>query len=745
MKKSLFFLIFFTVALTINAASIENETDTLRSYNLDEISVYSSKETNLLNAPVSSSLMDMQKIEQTQIVSIKDLSSRVPNFYMPDYGSAMSNSPYVRGVGSRYSGQSIALYIDNVPYLEKTAFDFELYDLAQIEVLRGPQGTLYGRNSIGGIINIYTLSPLDYQGTRVTLTGGNRGQLHAKASHYSKLSDKLGVSIGGYYGQHDGFYKNEYTGKMVDAEQTAGGRIRFDWRATQRLKLDFITDIDYVDQGAFPYGLYDPASGKTANPSFNDLSNYYRKTINNSLSGRYIWDKVLLTATLSHQYFDDQMDIDQDFTEQSIFTLMHKQKQHLLNGEVLLKSAGKSNYKWLLGFNAFGQNLDLDAPVSFKHDGIDKVFSPIFNPNGVFVLNETFDIPGTYDTERRGGAFFHQSTFDNLITEGLSLTLGGRIDADRIKMIYDAEAVMDLELRMGPKPIPAKIEKSLTGVADTVFIQFLPKAALKYEWGKSNFVYGSVARGYKTGGFNVQMVSGVLQDAMKPTAPEPDVQKETLYLPEVSWNYEVGLSHTFLNKKLTSSLTLFYMDISGLQLTEFIESGTGRMLTNAGKSVSKGVEFSTFAKLPHGFSIDLNYGYAHASFKHYSNIEKVNGEDKLVDYAGKIVPYAPQHTLSTNLNYNRYFTNSFISELYGTISWSGLGRIYWHESNDLYQKFYQLADARLGIKRKSVALELWGKNITNTDYNAFYFESFGNKFFQKGRPLQAGIRLNFEL
>ena len=175
--KKILFSITVLVCFSISVLALEN--DTIKTIRLGQVDVYSPKETNLQNAPVSSTLLDAEKISQSQVFSIKDISGVVPNFYIPDYGSAMSCSPYVRGVGSRNSGQSIALYVDNVPYPEKSAFDFELYDLAQIEVLRGPQGTLYGRNSMGGIVNMYTLSPLNYQGTRVSLTAGNYGMMQA--------------------------------------------------------------------------------------------------------------------------------------------------------------------------------------------------------------------------------------------------------------------------------------------------------------------------------------------------------------------------------------------------------------------------------------------------------------------------------------------------------------------------------------------------------------------------------------
>lgn len=746
MKKILFYT---AISLFLSTPIFALGNDSIKTVSLGEVNIISTKETNQQNTPVSSTLLNETEIERSQITSIKDISSKVPNFYMPDYGSAMSNTPYIRGVGSRYSGQSMALYVDNVPYLEKTAFDFELYDVAQIEVLRGPQGTLYGRNSIGGIVNLYTLSPLNYQGAKVALTAGNYGLLHGKASYYTKINDKLGLSLAGYYGQHNGYYHNDFTSKSMDDEKTGGARAKLAWNASRNFKLEYTADFDFVNQGAFPYGLYDETNKTVANPNINDESNYSRKTLNNSISSKiYLYEDILLNVSVAHQYFDDEMNIDQDFSPKSIFTLQQNQKQNMLNGEAVIKSISQDNYKWLVGVNGFFQRVDMSAPVSFREDGVTDFLQPMFPPM-MTIKNKTYDIPGQYDTERSGGALFHQSTIDNLITNGLSLTLGIRLDIDNVKLDYATSSSMDLEMQQGPRVIPLHAEADLKGVMDTTFAEFLPKAALKYEWSKMNYVYASVARGYKTGGFNIQMISDLMTEKLKtssrPGSPEIDVKRSTIYQPEVSWNYELGLHNTFFDRKLITGLTLFYMDITGLQLTEFITSGAGRKLTNAGTSSSKGVELSADWLIGSGFSLGANYGYAHATFKHFTKIETINGQATELDYSGKFVPYAPQHTVNANLSYSRNFENSFISQLYGTVSYSGIGKIYWQESNEMAEDFYSLVDAKLGVKKNVLGLELWGKNLLNSKFNAFYFESFGNKFFQQGKPLQFGARLTLDI
>ena len=174
----------------------ENVNDTIKTYNIGEVIVTSStKETNdLRTLPGAVSILSPQAIATRQIDALKDISAFVPNLYMPDYGSKMTSAIYIRGIGARSSGQSIGLYVDNVPYLDKSAFDFELNDIQRIEVLRGPQGTLYGRNAMGGIVNIYALCPFDYQGTKGTMSVGNYGAAKAKVSQDSKIGENSGIS-----------------------------------------------------------------------------------------------------------------------------------------------------------------------------------------------------------------------------------------------------------------------------------------------------------------------------------------------------------------------------------------------------------------------------------------------------------------------------------------------------------------------------------------------------------------------
>ena len=120
--------------------------------------------------------------------------------------------------------------VDGVPYMNKNNYDFDMLDVARVELLRGPQSTLYGRNTMGGQMNVYTLSPMNYSGMRGSVEYGSGNTINGKLTYYGRsASGKFGYSVGGYYNRTDGFFDNAYDGSNVDWGQSSGGRLRLVW------------------------------------------------------------------------------------------------------------------------------------------------------------------------------------------------------------------------------------------------------------------------------------------------------------------------------------------------------------------------------------------------------------------------------------------------------------------------------------------------------------------------------------
>ncbi|MDR1257897.1 MAG: TonB-dependent receptor [Tannerellaceae bacterium] len=739
--------------------------DTIKTYNIDELVVTSStKETNdLLTLPGSVSVISPQAAAGRQINALKDIGSLVPNLHIPDYGARLTSAVYIRGVGARSSGQSVGLYVDDASYPDKSAFDFEFADIQRIEVLRGPQGTLYGRNAMGGIVNIYTLSPFHYEGTRLSASLGNYGAVRARASHYRKAGRTLGFSLSGRYDNNDGYFTNQYTGRKADRETSAGGRFKAEWRPAPEFRAVYTLSYDYVDQGAFPYGLYHKETGTIDPVRTGDASLYSRRALTGSLRAEYRAGRITFNSVSGYQYFTDNMRMDQDFSPMSVFTLNQRQRQRAFSEELTLRNNTGSRYRWSFGLYAFLNDLHTEGPVTFGKDGVKDILQKVFddlkenNPRmpSLRVMDDELYIPGSFDTPSRGVALFHQSTYDNLIVRGLSLTAGLRLDYEKQGMDYASTARMRIGLAGADGAV-----SEIPGIGPTVmdvstsqeFRQLLPRLSLKYGWMPHSFAYASVAKGYKTGGYNVQMSADLMQGQMQydmmsrfvpnlAVAPEP-VEKVIAYRPEQSWNYELGVRSELIAQRLTSELTFFYTDIRDMQITKFVESGNGRILANAGKARSLGVEVSLRARLTSELTADINYGHVRATFLDYTHEAKVSGRIVRTDCSGNTIPYIPSHTLNIGLGYARLLRGAWIDQFTAHAQISALGPIRWTELNDVSQPFYGLLNVKAGVRKGIVRFDLWARNLTDASYAVFYFESLGQPYLQRGKPVQIGAEVS---
>ncbi len=746
-----YYIIIFITLWSGHALAQTSNDSIAKQIALEEIVVSSTKETNQLQKlPGSISFISPQMIDGQKIISIVDLSTAIPNFFVPNYGSKLSTPVYIRGIGERSTGQAIGLYVDNMPYLDKSVFNFEFMDIQRIEVLRGPQGTLYGRNAMSGIVNIYTWSPLDYNQTRVTLTGGNYGLFRANVSVSQKIGKNAGVSVSGYYDGNNGFFDNQYDGKHADQLRSAGGRIRADWRMNNHWTARLMANYDYSDQGAFPYGKY--TDGEIAEPNYDNPGKYTRNTVSSNLNLEYRNDRFIFTSATGFMHFDDNMYMDLDYSPQSLFTINQKQKETNWTQEFTIKSNTQGNYQWSFGAFGFSSDLRTDVVTTMGKMGISNIMQPILDKVAVdypkaplmIVTDNEIPIPGTFKTPAYGGALFHQSTYNNLFIEGLSLTAGIRLDYEKTKLDYNTSIAMNMDMtqryRPGLPTVKAVADTTLTGSGSKSYTELLPKIALKYEFDKNRYVYFSVSKGYKAGGYNIQSFADIVQNIMiNKYMPGGNtdfgvITDSVSYKPEYSWNYELGFKGEVIKDFLYAEAAVFYVDVKDVLITQFVESGQGRLLKNAGHAESIGFDLGLTAHLLNGFSLSANYGYSHATFKDY----KTGTED----YSGNYIPFAPQNTFSLCGSYNYGFRNNrFIDRFNIQAQYNAAGKIYWTEANDVSQDFYSLLNLKAGVSKGIFGLNVWTKNTLNTNYAAFYFETESQNLAQKGLPFQIGVDL----
>ena len=783
-----------TVAMGVTPAyslptneSISAPADTTRVIDIEEVVVIATpKENNRLRQqPLSATSFSQGDMRNNSVTSVKSLSGLVPNLFIPDYGSKLTTSVYVRGIGSRINTPAVGLYVDNIPFIDKSAFDFNYSDIERIDVLRGPQGTLYGRNTMGGLIRVFTKSPFTYQGTDISLGAATYNNYKASVNHYHRISDKFAFSAGAFYEHEGGFFENTArNNEKIDKGDEVGGRMRAIWLPKENLKLDFTVNYEYSNQGGYPYQLtslsetdvyYQDLKGDLGKVAYNNECGYMRHLLNGGLNIEHQAENFILSSVTGFQYLKDEMNLDQDFTRKNVYTMSQRQNSKTISEEIVLKSKPGRRWQWTTGVSGFYQWLNTEGPVTFHEDGIQNLIEDNINsifPSGnpkapemkVDIASNQIHVPGIFDTPTLNSAVYHQSTINDLLVEGLSLTVGIRLDYEKIKMNYNSSTNMPFNFlfKMSPMPMPIEVKdlKALSafeGELSTDYLQVLPKFSLQYSWNKMNNVYATISKGYRSGGYNIQMFSEIIQGSLRNSMIDAvanteefskfagmlenfkkdgvNIKDATLYKPEYSWNYEIGSHMTMFDGRLQADVAAFYMDTHDQQISRFAASGLGRITVNAGKSRSIGGELTLKAQITDNFILNGNYGYTHATFTDYVVSDKVN-------YNGNHVPFVPEHTFTVGGQYIfRMKSGAWLDNIIVNANYKGAGRIYWTEQNNAYQNLYGTLNGRISLNKGNGQIGIWINNALNTEYQAFYFESMNRGFAQMGRPMQIGIDL----
>lgn len=711
--------------------------------NLKEISITAAKQTSDNESSASAAtLISRATVEQHNVVNMKDVTSFVPNLLVPDYGSRITSTIYMRGMGARIDQPVVGMIIDNVPLLNKDNYDFDIADIESAQVLRGPQSTMYGRNTMGGVIAIRTLSPMSYEGCRLLLEYGRYNSSRAAVSHYSRLSQAFG--IGGNISVHhtDGFFRNLYNGEKCDKENGGRAMIKLAWKPSANFILENTASASITRQGGYAYEYQ-----QTKQISYNDTCFYRRTSVLDGLALKWHSENVELTSSTSYQFIDDNMTIDNDFTPLPYFTLVQAKTEHGVTQDIILRGkALNGRLTWLCGAFGFYKRLRMSAPVTFQDYGISQLITAHWNemnPSYPIVwADNQFDLHSSFTMPNYGAAIYGEAS---LTVARFSFIAGLRLDYEKSTLDYNSDCstgynVMQVADNGSLQHYADRsIEIHDPGHLSRSFSQLLPKASIVYRFSDitDTRLRLSVAKGYKAGGFNTQMFSDVLQQklmSMMGIGLQYDIDRIVGYEPETSWNYELGIEATDPSGRISASANIFYIDCRNQQLTVFPDgNSTGRIMENAGKSRSTGVELSlSYSPLPQ-LMLSAAYGYTNAKF-----VEFNNGKS---DYSGKFIPYAPQNTIFASAAYNIQLKKRALRYISPSLSATGTGKIYWNEENSAAQNLYFRLNASVKLSFNKISLNFWAKNITATQYNTFYFVSVKHEFLQKGKPCQFGATL----
>ena len=581
MYKQILAVLTAMAVLPVGASNEQEVSDSSRVYDLDEIVVVAQNKEyqKLRQQPMSSNVLTNQEIGSLGLRDLREISDYVPSFVMPSYGSRYTSSIYVRGIGSRVNSPSMGVYVDEIPLVSKSAFNSHLWQIDRVDVLRGPQGTLYGINTEGGLVRQYTKNPMNYQGTDIKLGLGTRLYRNVEAAHYHKVSDQLAFSVAAFYHGTNGFFRNQATDERADKSNEAGGRLRLVWQPTQRLSFNWMTDYQYVNQNGFAYGLLDMESQKAADPSTNYQGNYKRHLFSTGLNTNYAADWADLSYTLSWQYLKDDMLMDIDYRPQDFMHMEQAQLQNATTHELVLKGHQTGIWQGTTGIFFSRQWLKTVAPVYFgpqmnaflsktiedyayygmlnamakRMGSTEAAAAMIARAGGCHITMEMETIPGMFRTPQTNLGVFHETHLH--LTDRLTATLGLRYDYSHHSIEYATSALTRLDENVMGTQVQTVVSSLLERTEKASFNQWLPKIGLTWNIDNNGSnVYAIVSKGYRAGGFNIQMFSDILQSELQNSAQSArgelvlqhddasyeNIRNTIAYKPEESWNYEFG-------------------------------------------------------------------------------------------------------------------------------------------------------------------------------------------------------------
>ena len=568
----------------------------------------------------------------------------------------------------------------------------DLFDEERIEVLRGPQGTLYGRNTESGAINVITQKP------------GNRMEGKVYGEYYMfdasgdsspgwrlggnvstpLVADKLALRLAGQLNQSDGYITNTYNdddkaGKIN--HQNLRGVLRF--TPSDRWDISLVSHVMNNDDGKGYFRFYDgPRSTERHKITYDGKYELQDRGNNNSLSLHYDHDSfriVSITALLNYH-----RDFIQDFdcTSMPLGNAEFDYDDRQLSQEIRIQSPEEATtLQWLAGLYYLNQNTDVrfyQAATKMDRDS---------------------------DLKSTSYALFGQATYT--VLEKLNLTAGLRYE------ITDAEGEMDFTSAQGKN----RFDKNMD------FNEFLPKVCLSYDITGRAMVYASAAKGYLAGGY----------------AYHTATSRNTLtYDPEYSWSYELGAKTSWLDERLIANLAVFYTQARDKQVMQYVPDALGTMeISNAAKAHTKGFELEIKAKPVVGWNIIAGLGYVQAEIDDWSgvNFNQVTKQYVPFDYSGNTLPNVPQYTYNLGLQY------AHPVGLFGRVDLLGTGGFQSDAANTVEVDAYELVNLRLGYYCQDLRVVLWCDNLFDKQYTVISMDWGGSVLGQDGAPRSIGAKV----
>ncbi len=691
-----------------------------RDVRLEEIVVTATKtgERALQDVPAAITAFAPEQLQDRGIENLADLPGAAPNLNIGRFSNRVALT--IRGIGSSNifigADPSSTVHIDGV-YIARTNMVLtDFVDLERVEILRGPQGTLYGRNAVGGTINIVTSKPEEELRLAGSLEYGSFDRVRATASVSGPvIEDTLAMSIAGLFSTRDGYVEN-LSVERPDLSDEDIRAIRGALRYTPTDRFTFDLALDATRQGDLG-PAYKPTGrdvlGNPSNPAFTPMPiddfhtvNIDEETINiinnyglTATIGYDFTDEITLTSITGARGMDQRWLIDGDYSELLEWRQSFWDSQHQISQEVQL-NGDTGRFNWVAGVYYFHEKNDFN--LTFDAFGL----AP-----GLAINVDSDLVTNAY-------AVFAQT--DIRITDQLNATIGGRYSHE--KKTFDTRGFVVLRDTLAEIPVPG-FTYQRDGDTES-WGAFTPKFGLDYGFTDDALAYFSATRGFKSGGYNI-------------TGTEP------AYDPEFIWAYEIGLKSTLADDRLQVNAAAFYYDYSDLQVQAFTPDGL-LDITNAADSTIWGLELEVTALPTDNFQITVTGAYLDATYDSYTTA-RASAPDVALDLSGNRLNFSPEWQFSVFGEYRVPLAAGFEGRLQADFRWQD--QTFFSAFNDpgFGEDSYGLLNAQAAVTSPGGTWELavFARNLTDKEYTtgAYDFSASVSEFITEPRTF--GVRLSY--
>ena len=686
-------------ALLVSSASFAQSNPP--SITLPTVIVTAQKEaTDVKDVPASVTAVTAKTITDSGLRAITDAAIFAPNTVFTEFTARKVSNARFRGIGSSPGNPAITTYIDGVPQLNSNSSNIELLDVSQIEFVRGPQSPLFGRNTLGGIVNVTTARPSmsRWSGTAFA-PFGNAGLMEVRGNVSGPVGDKAAIGFAGGHQRRDGYTVNAITGNDLDSRDGTFGKAQFMVLPNANWETRFIYAHERNRDGDYALGDLD-AILITPHRVARDFEGFTNRDINSAtFNVRGTGQDFAIESTTGFVKWNTEDATDLDYSPLPLATRVNEEADRQFTQQIRISSPANAPMaltdqfllRWQAGVEYFNQ--------AYEQDAVNTLSAFVLDPRVPFPVAMTSP---EASIDNAGIGLFARGTLT--INDKTDVTAGLRFDHE------SSDAV--LRTFFEPPIQPANVV-----TAEQSFSDVSPQFAVTYRVNPEHNVYASASRGYKAGGFNPAAIPG-----------------REAYGEEHAWHVEGGVKSSFAGGRAAASAALFVIDWDDLQLNVPNPFVPGQFyIFNVGAARSSGFEAEITARPTGMLDVFASFGYTRARF--------ADGTESMgVDVSDHKLPFTPDYTALAGAQLGRGITSTISAFVRGDVVLSG--EFQYDEANSRSQEAYSLVNIRAGARSKYLFGEVWVRNATQTRYVpiAIPYQFAQSGFIgENGRPRTFGV------